>query len=515
MKSRKYLVSAAAAALLCGCQLMSSYELDTTANYLGETRMIDYLNQGRDTSLTMYAAALGYTGLDEVISNGELQTVVVPTNTAVKRLLSDAGYTQMTDLNRGVLRALLEYLIVPGRYVSYEMADGVDNKAISLTGDRIYFSRVSTTADKYPVTINRTPDDDPDFASSPIPVSKQDHIFKDKVAQIVDMFPTFQIRIQSPDVAPEGGGDGGAMVKLATAGDTQAYSSGGSKAYYDQSVQLVYRSGSNAGQNRTGMILFEDKDVAFADDIVSAALNVYVESNTISPACPTFDVFDITDVEPRPLIREITKDFKPTLGSANYCATSPQLTVGGWNQIDITDFIVGHYAGEPAGRKSIFFALRPTDKSTGKSGTIKLGWLDEQENDEMDPEDHNSAYITIFGPMETELTVAENNALVCPRGGNVLLGKETLCMTGESEKGLVYTDNNIIYVLTRLPEDGVVTRNGLPLGLKGKFTQEEMRCGVVKYFHNGNSASDSFEVQVKDYAGGMMNSTITVPVTVE
>jgi hypothetical protein len=81
---------------------------------------------------------------------------------------------------------------------------------------------------------------------------------------------------------------------------------------------------------------------------------------------------------------------------------------------------------------------------------------------------------------------------------------------------LLYPDRNIIYELTELPTDGIITKGGLPLGIGGRFTQADIDFKNVKYFNNGSSSiSDLFKLQVHDYAGGTLNDLLTVQVNIQ
>jgi hypothetical protein len=44
------------------------------------------------------------------------------------------------------------------------------------------------------------------------------------------------------------------------------------------------------------------------------------------------------------------------------------------------------------------------------------------------------------------------------------------------------------------------------------FTQADIDYKNVKYFNNGNSTSDGFKLQGRDYAGGTLKNLITVQV---
>lgn len=57
MKLTQYMLLIAAL-LFSGCNLITDYKLDTDPNYLKEMSLIEYLEEGKESSLTMYLKQL-------------------------------------------------------------------------------------------------------------------------------------------------------------------------------------------------------------------------------------------------------------------------------------------------------------------------------------------------------------------------------------------------------------------------------------------------------------------------
>jgi uncharacterized surface protein with fasciclin (FAS1) repeats len=493
--------------LLSSCELMTSYEIDTTPNVLIKEKMVDFLKTGKDTIITMYYEAVVHAEMIDELSRDTSETIIIPSNNAFKGLLKEAGYTSITEMNKGALRALLQYMIIPGKYVSYEMLDGSVNQVISRTGDRIYISRNSSSTDGYVLYVNKVPSTDTELSATPLNVSRQDLVFKDKVAQVVDGFPRFLLKIPATDNAPAMG------VRLNIEGDTHTWASAaGANVYWSAAVQAGYRT--DGSQNRTGMFLFEQKSISQLSEISSATLNFYVIANgTKDPQVSSLKFYDISEQIDwnAYTIKTITKAFKPSITDTTTLikeATGISMPAT-WYQLDLTDFIKGYYA--KSDRKPLFLGVRPSIKAT--TGNFTFGWKHED-----DPSKSvNPAFIDITGPLETELTVVNNNPINCIKGKNVILTKEMLSMVGpdSSPLNLIYSDQNIIYLIKELPTDGVITKGGLPLGIDGRFTQADIEYKNVKYFNNGNNASDSFKLQGRDYAGGTLKNLITALVNIQ
>lgn len=82
MKSTHYILSIIVL-LFSGCNLITDYKLDTNPDYLKEVSLIQYLEEGKESTLTMYLEAIKYAGLEEQISTGN-RTRIIPTNDAIK-----------------------------------------------------------------------------------------------------------------------------------------------------------------------------------------------------------------------------------------------------------------------------------------------------------------------------------------------------------------------------------------------------------------------------------------------
>ena len=94
MKLTQYMLLIAAL-LFSGCNLITDYKLDTDPNYLKEMSLIEYLEEGKESSLTMYLEAIKYAGLEEQISTGN-RTRIIPTNDAIKSVLCRSRANQPT-----------------------------------------------------------------------------------------------------------------------------------------------------------------------------------------------------------------------------------------------------------------------------------------------------------------------------------------------------------------------------------------------------------------------------------
>ena len=85
MKSTHYILSIIVL-LFSGCNLITDYKLDTNPDYLKEVSLIQYLEEGKESTLTMYLEAIKYAGLEEQISTGN-RTRIIPTNDAIKKCI--------------------------------------------------------------------------------------------------------------------------------------------------------------------------------------------------------------------------------------------------------------------------------------------------------------------------------------------------------------------------------------------------------------------------------------------
>ena len=139
MKSTHYILSIIVL-LFSGCNLITDYKLDTNPDYLKEVSLIQYLEEGKESTLTMYLEAIKYAGLEEQISTGN-RTRIIPTNDAIKSVLSSAGVEQINQLSKGVIRNLFSYLTFDGTYRSIDMETDQSVKGISDSGEPIFLTR--------------------------------------------------------------------------------------------------------------------------------------------------------------------------------------------------------------------------------------------------------------------------------------------------------------------------------------------------------------------------------------
>ncbi|WP_254509452.1 beta strand repeat-containing protein [Anatilimnocola floriformis] len=71
------------------------------------------------------------------------------------------------------------------------------------------------------------------------------------------------------------------------------------------------------------------------------------------------------------------------------------------------------------------------------------------------------------------------------------------------------TPVQVVYTVTVLPTNGVLSLGGAAVGINGTFTQADINAGLVKYAHNGSeTTSDSFTFTVSDSSTGSIPTTI-------
>ncbi|MBL8045776.1 MAG: hypothetical protein JNL09_04500, partial [Anaerolineales bacterium] len=68
----------------------------------------------------------------------------------------------------------------------------------------------------------------------------------------------------------------------------------------------------------------------------------------------------------------------------------------------------------------------------------------------------------------------------------------------------------LVYRVTRLPQNGALRRNGVALSVGGTFTQADVNAGLLTYQHNGNAAhSDTFRFDMAGLALVSVNNSGT------
>ena len=475
----------AATLFICGCDsLIRDYELDLDADLLKDMKMLQYIEEGYDSTLTIYYEAVKYAGIESQIAKGK-QTRIVPTNNAMRNLLTSIGATKISDISPNVLKNLFTYLIIPEEFRSLTIKPDIVNVYKTLSGDSLFVTRNSAHNDPYRMFIN-SPEG---FIPASVQIMKQDYVFKDGIMQVVEMFPVYRRNVLIPDPTPEGVDYSSAQKDtILISEDTQVYMANKTRNYGDNFIlQLCPRP----GQVRYSYMKFDTKPISFLDDLVSARLNFYVSrivGASYVPLCGFYEVS--TDWE------EYTMDFntRPAFGAE--IATKSLVLV--WNRVDFTSFVKGVYEKQ---QQSAAFGLALLN---GADITGSIVDIRHREHATHGP------YISLMSAITSELRLDVSLPVTINATNEIaILTKDNLSMSGESSI-YNYSDKNIIYVLATPPENGTLTYYGLPLRRNNRFTQHDLAAGAIKYIGNDMVVNDSFVLKAQDYIGGVYPELIEV-----
>lgn len=474
--------------------LLEDYELDTNPDFLDSVSLIPYIDQGGDTSLTLYAEAVHYAGIESLLK-GEEKTRIVPNNTAIRQLLVNAGVERIQELSPNVVRDLFSYLVIPGTFISSDMPEGEMLGDVTPRGDSLFLTRSAGEIDKYRLLVNQNAA----LSGNAIQVIGQDYVFDDGIAHIVNQFPIYRRLMKPTDEAPDDVDYSQAQQDtLWVQSDSHILNAYKNNNYGDgtdltRSIQLA-----NGSWKRQGLMMFDIEAIDFADDLVGASLNIYAFDNSNDALEPIVGVYE-TDTDWQEL--EVTWNNMPAFGKE---VAKVPLEIN-WNRIDITSLITQAYTED---REQVSLGLILQPDAGGQTGTIFIRSREQEEG-------KFKAYISLLGALETELILESNQALQVKSGDAAVLTEAQLSMKAQTSAKYNYTDNNIIYTLTELPAQGTLTLYGLPLSVFGEFTQQELKNGAVKYVHEGQGTSDLLKFKVKDYIGGVYASPIEIAVQIQ
>ena len=490
ISTRLIAVMVVGTACTLGCKnLLTDYELDTNPDFLKSITLLDYIAQGRDTTLTLYADAIAYANLQDVISEGN-QTRVVPTNNAIRTILLSAGATRIEDLSPNVVRSLFSYLTFEGTYRSVDLGEEEMVTGETHSGEPLYLTRHVFPADKYRLAVN----DFSELATPPIGVIRQDYVFSDGIAHVVDQFPTFQKVVMPTDSVPEGV-DYSAAKKdtLWITDDAHAYA-GGKNNNYDTGVnQLVSRS----GQYRYTFFKFDMMPIDYAEDLTSAKLNFSVNAINGSNFIPFCGVYETTnsDWEAATLTWNTMPGFGPEVATGDLALD--------WNEMNITSYIQNAYQD---GKSVISLGLQLLNGANVTSSSVRIS------NSEASQGKYRQ-FISLMGSIPSELQVNSSSPVTVTSQGSAVLTKDHISMAGTSAS-YVYADNNILFALMELPAHGTLTKYGLPMIKFAQFTQAELASGAIKYV-NDEGGSDTFTLKALDYIGGVYPELLPISVTIQ
>lgn len=474
--------------LIAGCDyLIKDYKLDTNPDYLESVELLQYIEQGNDTTLTLYWEAIRYANLEEFVSAGG-QTRIVPTNDAIRTVLLTAGVSSVQELSPNVVKGLFSYLTIPGTYRSIDLEADQTIEDQTLSGDSLYLTRSVAGSDRYRLYVNEVSH----LATVPIPVIRQDYLFKDGIAHVVDIFPVYQKTVALTDSVPDGVDYSSAQKDTLWISEDSNVYFGSKDGNYDGKVhQLVARS-----LLRYTFFKFNLTPIDYVDDLASARLNLFVNKISGSNYVPSCGVYETSTEWDE---TTLTWNNKPDFGQE---VSVFDLALD-WNSTNITQFILNSYKTE---KTEISVGLQALNGAEITSSSVQI------RNSEASDGIYKP-FISLRSAIPSELQLVGVAPVVVESNGITSLSKENIAMSGPEEP-YHYTDNNIIYVLIDVPEQGTLTRNGLPLTKYGRFTQEELAVGAIKYVHDGNG-SDSFRLKVQDYIGGVYSELIDMTVTVQ
>ena len=480
--------------------------------------MLEYFENSSDDSRTIYCDAVRRAGLADVIAAGNI-TCVVPNNNAWNTFLNRIGATSINQVEPVLLKYILQYLIFPGDYRSIDMIPNENHKATSLTGDPIWIARNPSGNDKYRVLIN---DNAVELANLPVTVSQQDYLFDHQVvAHVVPELITFMPKVEQKDNKPSGFVNPN-NITLSVSDDTYIWNNASYVGTnYNNNQNGVRMSYSVAGERRIPIFKFPLTGVIFKEDILSATLITrvsHIDGYSVGQEC-TINVRELhksgwtetnatwtsvigaraASIDPLTTIINSTK-FTVTGNTQEYFETNPL-----YLYTDITSSIIKYYR-----KDSVRISLLLDDISTNNSANNIINLYDKDRR-------KYTSIIELERPYQSAMTLARNNPVVVSNNIAILNPDIHFAMAGPAvPNGYNYKDANIIYTVKTLPTNGILTVYGIPVKVDSRFSQAEMRAGVVKYFRT-TATTTSIVLNVLDYLGGMYyanESTNTITVNV-
>ena len=500
----------------CELPLMKSGEFDGEGIYTLKYTFYDYLASNQEKEMETFFKAIKHAGLENRVKNSATETWILPTNSAFEQLMGSIGYTQIEQFDPSVLRYLLEYLILPDKYVSSAMELDNINEIITANGKKLYFTRKNIDSDRYALFINSyLPEDiNEDFNSIQTKVIKQDYQFKDnRVIHIVNSFPYYALKLETSD-SFTGTPLTDKQATLNVNIDTYIYKFADNKRYYGDLL-------SNG--DRIPVLWYENKTIDFAQEITSAKLNLYVRANTAMETCD-FNIHDISQ-EIWTLTAQGTNraqlenawgtpdgktgTYTPTRTAANTIGSFAQAENSRWIQVDITTFINKHYRSESS--IPIAFCLYPQVAFPESKGRLSFGYKKETDA----ANSINPSYISMIGPAKSIIEEVNSTDFSCPKEEAAAITSSNLLYKWPETpvEGFMFKSNNIIYTVSDV-SGGVITRNGIPIVVNGTFLQSDIDAGAISFVHTASSTSNGFvELMPGDYSGGKLEKSIRLNVT--
>ena len=511
MKPITTAIIACMALLLAGCQETRDHSfMDANSDLdVSNYTLLEYF----ENDYPLYCQAIRLAGLEEVIEAGGV-TCVVPNNAAFYAFRNALGVSSLTAVNPLLLRSLMLYMILPGDYRSPEMTRGESYRIESLAGDPIFIER---NADTGRMWINA---DAQELAAGATATLQQDLLFKNQVvAQVVPSFVTFMPKVAKTEAIPESFVPTGETVTLPVSDCVSIWgtdAAGGNANYVTSSnAGRVGMQNESFGSYSWMVFKYPLTSISFKDNIAAAKVINRVFNITgyelNYPCVIEFRELHFSAWEETTVTWDIIKGpYNTPLDRAPVVAGNAEFLSRGIGNIstsnpfyieaDITGTLVKYYANDST-HLSLLVRDRTPDGMTSAYG-FRLY------------ENHVNVWpstIELTGQFFSAMTLQWNNPVALTNGMATLHPDHHFAMTGPAvDNGYHYTDANIIYQVKSVPAGGILTLYGFPAVAGSRFTQAEMRAGVVKYFSTTDGADD-FTLLSFDYLGGAGDElTITI-----
>lgn len=462
----------------------------TIWEYLSE----DNFHEGRTSGIGLYGKAIQHARLNDLLNTQDANfTVIIPRDEALLSFINQLGYQKITDMPPIVLRNLLLNTIIDTRIRSFDLGIDENRALVSLSEDSLYMQRTASSADEYILRINVS-----NTSNSPSTnVRSQNLDFKNGVAHIVNSVTHYITSTSLPDPA-DGSSTDYLTDTVYVSKDTYLRNGAGKAINYGGEVMLTSKLANETGVNifyaRKILLQMPIKTPAYADNrIGSAKLEVYVNQIEVSTRDSYMNFYECSNDN----FNEMTVAWEnaPLFGTAPMAASDFKGRMNSWQKIDISPYYISYLE---QGKQFINIGAYTT---ADNALSVRSKEFDNGKF---------KARIIMYSPAQSILTLANNHPIGVSKHKKIrVLTLEDLMFTGTDDK-------NISYTLTTLPERGFIVINGLPTTINSSFTQEQLRKGAVRYLLGDDATDiDNFNVEIRDYQGGIYATPINLQVVVQ
>lgn len=232
--------------------------------------------------------------------------------------------------------------------------------------------------------------------------------------------------------------------------------------------------------------------------IIDGASNINSTEITLFTDLTKPSILEVLNLPNAPTINHVNYldvRFSEVINLATFNSSDLTLIRNGSEILDLTSITIEHLSDTT-------YRINGLTQLTGTPGTYQLTINSTTVEDRAGNTGQNTLPVSFTILPDLQLLI--NEKLLLDEGDSQAIANTQLLVTD-----LDNTNNEIVYTLTDLPNNGSLTLNNVTLIIGNTFTQNDINNNRLSYTHNGSeTTSDNFSFTVADGENGNINETV-------